>query len=183
MKLRLYFSLIILGILIGCSHTQKEIPPPSCFSSGTSSTAVYNPVVPAIYLSNANPKIIKTEAIEIEPPEEEPPDAQVSPLDKSAMHNIDFEMNNRIQWWIKRYTGPDRKYFRTTLACFDTVRPVMEKIFEKNGVPRDLAYLCMIESGGKANAVSRSGAAGYWQFTADTAKNYKLTVNNWVDER
>lgn len=183
MKLRLYFSLIILGILIGCSHTQKEIPPPLCFSSETSSTAFFTPVEPAVYLSYQNPKIIRTEAIEIQTQEEETSDAQVSPLDKGRQHDIDFEMNSRIQWWIKRYTGPDRKYFRQTLASFDTVRPVMEKIFEKHGIPKDLAYLCMVESGGKANAVSRSGAAGYWQFTADTAKNYKLTVNNWVDER
>jgi membrane-bound lytic murein transglycosylase D len=183
MKLRLYFSLIILGLVIGCTHTQKEIPPPLCYSSDTSNTATFNPVEPAIYLSYENPKIIRTEAVEIETPEEESADAQGSPLDKNRKHDIDFEMNSRIQWWIKRYTGPDRKYFRQTLASFDTIRPVIEKIFEKNGIPKDLTYLCMVESGGRPNAVSRSGATGYWQFTADTAKNYKLTVNNWVDER
>lgn len=183
MKSSLYFSIIILGIVLGCSHAQKDIPPPLCYSSGTSSETVFTSVEPAINVNFLTPIITIAQAVEIQNSEEESAENQVSPLEQNRLHDIDFEMNSRIQWWIKRYTGPERKYFRQTLVFFDTVRPAMEKIFESHAIPRDLVYLCMVESGGRANAVSRSGATGYWQFTADTAKNYKLTVNSWVDER
>lgn len=60
--------------------------------------------------------------------------------------------------------------------------PVIEPILEKNGVPDDFKFLCMIESG-LTNAVSPAGAAGFWQFLATTGKRYGLEVNSEVDER
>ncbi|MDX5321372.1 MAG: transglycosylase SLT domain-containing protein [Bacteroidota bacterium] len=60
--------------------------------------------------------------------------------------------------------------------------PVIEPILEKNGVPDDFKYLCMIESG-LANVVSPSNAAGFWQFLSSTGKTYGLEINSEVDER
>ena len=61
--------------------------------------------------------------------------------------------------------------------------PVMEQIFESYGLPKDLVYLSMVESGGVATAVSRTGATGYWQFMTSTAIHYDLKVGRWIDER
>lgn len=60
--------------------------------------------------------------------------------------------------------------------------PVIEPILEKNGIPGDFKYLAVIESD-LSNAVSPSGAVGFWQFLEGTAKDYKLKVNKTVDER
>jgi hypothetical protein len=60
--------------------------------------------------------------------------------------------------------------------------PVIEPILEQNGIPDDFKYLAVIESD-LSNAVSPSGAAGFWQFLKGTAKDYKLEVNKEVDER
>ena len=60
--------------------------------------------------------------------------------------------------------------------------PVIEPILEEHGIPDDFKYLAVIESG-LTNAVSPSGAAGFWQFLEGTAKDYKLEVNKYVDER
>jgi hypothetical protein len=60
--------------------------------------------------------------------------------------------------------------------------PVIEPILEKNGIPEDFKYLAVIESD-LSNAVSPSGAAGFWQFLKGTAKDYKLEVTKEVDER
>jgi membrane-bound lytic murein transglycosylase D len=59
----------------------------------------------------------------------------------------------------------------------------MEEIFARHGIPKELAALCLVESGAKPHAVSCSGAVGYWQFLPDTAKLYGLQINKWVDER
>jgi membrane-bound lytic murein transglycosylase D len=60
--------------------------------------------------------------------------------------------------------------------------PVIEPILQKNGVPDDFKYLALAESGFQ-NVVSPSGAAGFWQFMKGTATDYKLTLNDEVDER
>jgi membrane-bound lytic murein transglycosylase D len=60
--------------------------------------------------------------------------------------------------------------------------PVIEPILRANGVPDDFKYLALIESN-LTNAVSPSGATGFWQFLDGTAKEYGLLVNDEVDER
>ncbi len=60
--------------------------------------------------------------------------------------------------------------------------PVIEPILEKNGVPDDFKFLCMIESG-LDNVVSPSNAAGFWQFLSSTGKRYGLEVGDEIDER
>ena len=60
--------------------------------------------------------------------------------------------------------------------------PVIEPILEKNGIPNDFKYLCVIESG-LTNATSTSKAQGFWQFIKSTGLAYGLEVNNEVDMR
>ncbi len=94
-----------------------------------------------------------------------------------------FSHDPRVDQWIDKYTGKDRQMFERNLYAFDKIRPQMEKIFQENGVPRELVYLSLVESEGKANAVSPAGATGYWQFIRGTAMKYGLKVNKWIDER
>jgi membrane-bound lytic murein transglycosylase D len=92
-------------------------------------------------------------------------------------------LNPQVQYWIDRLSGREKRAFQSQLTRLDRIRPSMERIFDQHGIPRDLVYLCLVESGARANAVSCSGAAGYWQFIPDTAKKFGLQVNRYVDER
>jgi len=69
-------------------------------------------------------------------------------------------------------------YFKRANRWF----PVIEPILEAQGIPDDFKYLALVESG-LQNVVSPVGAAGYWQFMEETAKEYGLEVNKEVDER
>jgi len=60
--------------------------------------------------------------------------------------------------------------------------PMIEKILKSEGVPDDMKYLCVAESG-LAHAISPAGASGFWQFMKSTAIMYKLQVNDEIDER
>ncbi len=60
--------------------------------------------------------------------------------------------------------------------------PTFTQIFQEEGVPTDLVYLGLIESGYQ-NVVSPAGAAGFWQFLESTGEEYGLVINGEVDER
>jgi membrane-bound lytic murein transglycosylase D len=62
-------------------------------------------------------------------------------------------------------------------------RATFDKVLEREGVPRDLVYLAMIESGFEPGAMSRVGAGGIWQFMPGVARAYGLEVSHWVDAR
>ena len=68
--------------------------------------------------------------------------------------------------------------YKLAMKYFEEIEPVLEA----NGIPADFKYLAVAESGLR-HVVSPSGAAGFWQFLKGTAKEYKLEVNENVDER
>ncbi len=59
----------------------------------------------------------------------------------------------------------------------------MQAELARNGLPRDLVWLSLIESGHNPTIVSPAGAAGMWQFIPESGRAYGLTVDRWVDER
>lgn len=60
--------------------------------------------------------------------------------------------------------------------------PQIEKFLKENGLPEDLKYICVAESG-MSNVVSPAGAAGFWQFMKSTGIEYKMTIDKNIDER
>jgi peptidoglycan lytic transglycosylase D len=76
---------------------------------------------------------------------------------------------------------PDR--FQEWLDRFNKYKPVVEQFFAELGLPQELVYLSVIESGFNPRAYSRARAAGPWQFMKGTGKSYGLRVNWYLDER
>jgi membrane-bound lytic murein transglycosylase D len=73
--------------------------------------------------------------------------------------------------------------FRRWLERSGRYVPMIQEELAKAGMPLDLAYLPMIESGYRLTAYSRARAVGPWQFIRGTGRRYGLTINNYVDER
>ena len=97
--------------------------------------------------------------------------------------DISFEMNQRIEAFIKMYTGRKRDVFQRGLKRAYIYYAMVERIFIEEGLPHDLFYLAMVESNFNYKAVSRANAVGLWQFIRGTGKEYKLQIDWWVDER
>jgi len=97
--------------------------------------------------------------------------------------DIPVEVNDQVAKWVRYFTGPGRKYYTRWLSRSTRYRPMMYRELDKAGLPRDLVYLSMIESGYNAHAYSHAAAAGLWQFIPSTGKLYKLRIDWWVDER
>jgi len=98
--------------------------------------------------------------------------------------DIPIDINPTVAKWVNYFAnGNGRKYYAKWMGRSSRYRPMMYEELEKKGMPRDLVYLSMIESGYNAHAYSHAAAAGLWQFIPSTGKLYKLRIDWWVDDR
>jgi membrane-bound lytic murein transglycosylase D len=89
----------------------------------------------------------------------------------------------RVQHYIKYFTGSGKGNMQAWINRSNRYMYLVKDIFEREGIPLDLAMLSFTESGFNPSAYSRAGAAGMWQFMPSTGKLYGLAINDWVDER
>jgi len=89
----------------------------------------------------------------------------------------------RVQYYLDFFQGPARERFAIWLQRMPRFEPMIRAKLRENGVPEDMVYLALIESGYSNSAVSRARATGMWQFMKGTGKLYGLRVDSWVDER
>lgn len=94
-----------------------------------------------------------------------------------------FELNETIFSFIHFFTVRNRDYSRMVLERKDTYLPLFEEALARHEMPDDIKYLAIIESGLNPRARSRVGAMGLWQFMPATGREYKLYVNNYIDDR
>jgi membrane-bound lytic murein transglycosylase D len=100
-----------------------------------------------------------------------------------VIFDIPITYNKKVKHWIKYFQTTGRKWFRRWLERSYLYMPYIKSILKENGLPQDLAYLAMIESGFSLYAKSSASAVGPWQFIKPTAKRFGLKVNWWIDER
>ena len=91
--------------------------------------------------------------------------------------------NPRVEYWIGRFQTDKRAEFTRFLRRKPRYEKMIHAKLRKRGMPRDLIYLAMIESGFNPDALSVAGARGMWQLIPDTARRYGLRVDGKIDER
>jgi membrane-bound lytic murein transglycosylase D len=96
---------------------------------------------------------------------------------------IPIELNQQVKKWIKYFTKEDPDRFARFVGRGQKFRKMIEGILAEHGVPKELYYLALIESGFATQATSHASAVGVWQFIRGTGVRYGLTVNNILDER
>jgi membrane-bound lytic murein transglycosylase D len=92
-------------------------------------------------------------------------------------------MNPQVQYFLDRFTGARRDVVNLWVGRSGRYLGMIREVLKNRGLPEELAYTAMIESGFNPVAVSRVGAKGMWQFMAGTARRYGLRVDQWIDER
>lgn len=113
-----------------------------------------------------------------------------SPLDEDAYtpgefgdFEIPFPLPERVLAEIDQIQNGYPKNFQTFLDRAQKYLPHIQKRLREEGLPEDLAYLALVESGFQPKIVSRAGAGGMWQFMRPTARRFDLRVDSHVDER
>ena len=100
-------------------------------------------------------------------------------------HNaIPLEMNRHVQAEIRRFTvGPEKVFFLKSLKRSGRYRPEILKALRQAGLPEELSWLPLIESGFNVKALSRARALGLWQFIPSTGYKFGLKRDQFIDER
>lgn len=95
-------------------------------------------------------------------------------LDNYAKSKIQAKVNS---------LNRSKTHYQVFLDRCNLYFPIIDAILEKEGVPTDFKYLALHESTLKGDAVSKTGATGYWQFKDFTAKELGMKINSKIDER
>jgi membrane-bound lytic murein transglycosylase D len=94
-----------------------------------------------------------------------------------------FAGNRRVLEYLEFFQLDARDRFEIWLSRLGRYEGMIRERLRAKGLPEDLVYLTLIESGLSNTAVSRARAVGMWQFMASTGKGYGLEIDPWVDER
>lgn len=102
---------------------------------------------------------------------------------KALSSSVDLRYSEEVHKIVNTYINSSRQVSERLLGLSERYFPLYESEFAGQGLPIELKYLSVVESGLRPTVVSQAGAVGLWQFMKGTSTLYGLTSNNVVDER
>ncbi len=96
---------------------------------------------------------------------------------------IPLNFNQRVMAFVDYFSVRNREYTRDIIKRKELFFPIFSEALARHGLPDELKYLSIVESGLRPNAISRANAVGLWQFISSTGKMYGLRNGWYVDER
>lgn len=142
---------------------------------------------------NNNPKEVEVSTSELEKAEQEiiktyakedltKEDPVNTVADNSPEFTLDYK-EKHYKFWLKYFTKREPKRFKRHIRNGLKFKKVVDQILEEEGLPKELFFVGLIESGYNTHIKSRASALGPWQFIKGTAKRYNMTVDRQLDER
>lgn len=107
----------------------------------------------------------------------------VEVLPSEIVRHLPMDVNAQIAYFVRYYTTEKKEVLQRWFKRCAPFLPYFRVIFKEEGLPEDLVYLALVESGCNPFAVSRAGAVGIWQFIESTGRLYGLKMDYWIDER
>lgn len=111
------------------------------------------------------------------------PDSVIIERLKRMNSFISLPFNPTVKNYIILYSEKNKAKMRRIIGLSDYYMPIFEETLSRYDLPQELKYLAIIESALNPTARSRAGAVGTWQFMYNTAKQYGLNINSYVDDR
>ena len=206
MKLPLIAPLALAAL--ACGGTRKPAAAPAPARTAATGVAVTPPAggqdgdIPAARLDSINVSMAEvarlaeqvfgdgTAAAEEPDAHEEPALVDEVEIDGEPMAvptwDIDvrsYETHARVEHYVNLFSGAASDRMSKRLTRGTRYDAMIRSKFRAAGIPEDMTYLALIESGYNPHAYSRAAAVGMWQFMASTARGAGLRVDWWVDER
>jgi membrane-bound lytic murein transglycosylase D len=117
------------------------------------------------------------------PPMEQIMEAAAEAEFEAVVWDLPVTRNEHVDRWIGFLSGSNRSRTQLWLERKGRYGPMIRAELRQRGMPEDLLYLALIESGLSSRAYSKASASGMWQFIAETGRRYGLEVSTDVDER
>ncbi|WP_413944260.1 LysM peptidoglycan-binding domain-containing protein [Bdellovibrio sp. HCB-162] len=156
---RLFTLSLVLAFVAGCAHKNVSTTAAGGSEGANAETEIKD--ISSFRLSDPEgPKVVDQE-----------------------LESIPTEVNPLVEKWIAYFQGRGRPHMERYLARSTRYEKLMKKVLRDNGLPEDLFYIALIESGFSSQATSHAAAVGYWQFIRGTGKRYGLEISAFVDER
>ncbi len=162
------FLIVILAFASGCTPTRISSAPDQA------SGAIINPPEEVVI----GPELPDDDGITLTHAERLAMES-TGELDKG----LSAEEKKQVELHFKYFVHKKRDTFERFLERGERYLPYLKRTLRERGLPEEIAYLAMVESGYNPNAISPVGALGMWQFMPFTGKKYGLMQNAWVDER
>lgn len=108
---------------------------------------------------------------------------QVPSSGASLIFDLPVTYNAKVSFWVSYFQSKGKTWFRNWIERSTKYMPFIQRELRNEGLPQDLAFMVMIESGFDPYATSQAAAVGPWQFIQPTAERYGLRVGWWIDER
>jgi len=109
--------------------------------------------------------------------------AQAPEVEGEVRWDLPVAYNDRVEYWINFLKGRNHDKTKLWLERKSHYEPMILGKLRERGMPEDLIYLAMIESGFSPRAYSKAHASGIWQFIAETGRRYGLQISGHLDER
>ncbi|HEY7285591.1 MAG TPA: LysM peptidoglycan-binding domain-containing protein [Vicinamibacterales bacterium] len=119
----------------------------------------------------------------VAPPADEATKATVAADLEHNAHDIPIPQQPKVLSYVEVFQTRLRDYIQDSLQRGARYLPMIQNVFRGEGLPLDLAYIPIIESAFKTNALSKASAKGPWQFMKATAQEHGLKTNWFIDER
>ncbi len=116
-------------------------------------------------------------------PEAAPADATATDAPSWDIEVHEYESTDRVEHYVRLFTTSARERIENRLERGTRYESMIRARMRQGGLPEDMYYLALIESGFDPNAYSRAAAVGMWQFMTSTGRDMGLRVDWWVDER
>jgi len=144
-----------------------------------------SPVSVPVDSARVQPTDIARRAIEVfgdsATPTSEAAEASVAPTWDIDVRS--YESTSRVEHYVQMFSGRARDRIAARLEAGTRYEAMIRQKMREGGIPEDMYYLALVESGFDPNAYSRAAAVGMWQFMASTARDMGMRVDWWVDER
>ncbi|MEP6688720.1 MAG: transglycosylase SLT domain-containing protein [Gemmatimonadales bacterium] len=178
--------LLLLCPLVGLAACASHIPPAP--TAVPVSTAIHDSLVPVVDFSALIHESSVADAVVLNDLAAAAPNQAIVPAFDASRVRWDIDVHRyadhpRVRYYLDYFQGPARSGMEIFLARSARFEPMIRARFHAEGLPGDLGYLALIESGYSSEAVSRAYAVGMWQFMRGTGKGYGLRVDSWIDER
>ena len=184
-NIKTFFLVTVVVLLSSCGSKNTTVSyslPDDLIASPVSSSSTD----PELLLIEAEPEQCLTEELEAlrrSGTWQAQTDLTLHDQSKETSYDFPVVINKQVKAYLDIFQNKQKKTFGRWLARSGKYIPMFQRELREAGLPQDLAYLAMIESGFNQRAYSRAKAVGLWQFIKGTGKQYNLRIDRYVDER